>query len=283
MQVWQGERPRTPRTVLARSGLAAQGLGFSFVSERIAAPTDWCFSEGHHVLVVHRDGLLTSMESEFSAGPTGRTLPRVGDVWVIPAEHRYAALAKGDTVGFCEITIPTTALPAAELTPRIGQLDPFLHRLTDRLAGMAGRDDAMSRLMRDSIAETARLHIIDHYATPGAPTSAARHLDASIRATLVEYLETNLDAEISLAAMAEYAEMTIADFGRAFSAAFGTTPHQFLIDRRINRAKTLLATGATSVTEISIAVGFSTPSHFATTFKQRVGVTPSAYRTAARP
>jgi len=144
MRVWQGERPRTPRTVLARRGLAAQGMNFSFVSERIATPTDWCFSEGHHVLVVHRDGRLKSMESEFSSGPTGRILPRVGDVWVIPADHRYAALATGDTVGFCEIAFPATALPSRQLTPRIGKLDPFLHRLTDRLAGLADRDDAMT-------------------------------------------------------------------------------------------------------------------------------------------
>lgn len=282
MRVWQGERPRTPRTVLARRGLAAQGMNFSFVSERIATPTDWCFSEGHHVLVVHRDGRLKSMESEFSSGPTGRILPRVGDVWVIPADHRYAALATGDTVGFCEIAFPATALPSRQLTPRIGKLDPFLHRLTDRLAGLADRDDAMSRLMRDSIAETVRLHIVDSYTAEGACDRSARDLDASTQNALVEYLETSLDADITLAEMADFAEMPPADFARAFSAAFGTTPHQYLIERRINRARRLLSAGTASITEISMSVGFSTPSHFATTFKQRVGVTPSAYRAATR-
>jgi len=64
--------------------------------------------------------------------------------------------------------------------------------------------------------------------------------------------------------------------------AFGTTPHQYLIERRINRARRLLSAGTASITEISMSVGFSTPSHFATTFKQRVGVTPSAYRAATR-
>lgn len=282
MRVWQGERPRTPRTVLARRGLAAQGMNFSFVSERIATPTDWCFSEGHHVLVVHRDGRLKSMESEFTSGPTGRILPRVGDVWVIPADHRYAALATGDTVGFCEIAFPATALPSRQLTPRIGQLDPFLHRLTDRLAGLADRHDAMSRLMRDSIAETVRLHIVDSYTAEGACARSPRDLDASTKNALVEHLETSLDADITLASMADFAEMAPADFIRAFAAAFGTTPHQYLIERRINRAKTLLSASVASITEISMSVGFSTPSHFATTFKQRVGVTPSAYRAAAR-
>jgi AraC family transcriptional regulator len=55
-----------------------------------------------------------------------------------------------------------------------------------------------------------------------------------------------------------------------------------LIERRINRARRLLSAGTASITEISMSVGFSTPSHFATTFKQRVGVTPSAYRAATR-
>ncbi len=70
-----------------------------------------------------------------------------------------------------------------------------------------------------------------------------------------------------LAALAELAEMTIAEFSAAFTAAFGTTPYQFVLDRRIHRAKKLLATTEMSITDIGMDVGFSTPSHFATTFK----------------
>lgn len=72
--------------------------------------------------------------------------------------------------------------------------------------------------------------------------------------------------------------MPTADFSKAFAAAFGVTPYQFLLERRMRRAKSLLTATVTTITEIAIAVGFNTPSHFATTFKRRVGTTPSIYR-----
>jgi AraC family transcriptional regulator len=279
MQVRRADGPVGPRRVLTRSSVEAQGLRFSFVSEEIAAPTDWSFTEPHHVVVVHQAGQLSSLECEVLDGPRTRSLPRVGDVWVIPAQHRYAALAKGTTVAFCEIAIPTTALPKPTLDPSFGKWDPFLTGLIARLPGLAQRTDPMSLLMRDSIAETVRLHIADRYcAEPTAPVRDRRGLTPADQQMLVEHLETHLDGEISLAAMAELVGMPVSSLMSGFKDAFGTTPHQFLIDRRINRAKSLLVNTTDSVTDISAAVGFSTPSHFATTFKQRVGVPPSAYR-----
>src|SRR5690348_10722083 len=98
LPVWDGTRERSPRTMLSTITTSAQGIDFRFVSEQITTPTDWCFEEDHHVVVVHRGGRLRSMEIEFERGPSGPHAPRVGDVWVIPAEHRYAALAHGRVV-----------------------------------------------------------------------------------------------------------------------------------------------------------------------------------------
>ena len=74
------------------------------------------------------------------------------------------------------------------------------------------------------------------------------------------------------------ADVSIRDVRKAFRAAFHTTPYHFLLDRRIDRAKTLLSSTRLSITEIIAAVGFSTPNHFATTFRQRVGLTPRDFR-----
>ena len=67
-------------------------------------------------------------------------------------------------------------------------------------------------------------------------------------------------------------------FIRQFEAVFGVTPHQFRIASRIEHAKTLLADGEYSVTEVCMEVGFSSLGSFSTLFAQRVGETPSAYR-----
>ncbi|MHA3019428.1 helix-turn-helix transcriptional regulator [Mycobacterium sp. BMJ-28] len=281
MQVWDGQRERSDRAVVAQRDLRLQNLDFRFVAETITAPTDWCFQEPHHVFVVHRRGNLTSMEIEFQSGPSGRRLPRIGDVWVIPAEHRYAALAQGTMVGFCEITVPTAVFGDRELTPRVGYPDTLLHRLVERLAGHAHQEGAAATLFRQSLAQTLQLHLADHYPAqprPAHPDNIARHLDEHAQQIVIDYLQSELDARIDLDELASLVEMTASAFLPAFSAAFATTPHQYLIEQRIAQAKALLSGSAASITEISAAVGFSTPSHFATTFKQRVGITPTVYR-----
>lgn len=284
MQVWDGQRPRSDRAVVSARGMSLQGLDFRFVAETVTAPTDWCFHEPHHVFVIHRRGDLNSMEVDFESGPSGRCLPRVGDVWVIPAEQRYAALAQGATVSFCEIVVPTSVL-GQDLAPRVGYQDTLLHRLVERLAGQANQEGAAAHLFRQSLAEVLQLHIADHYRNQQRPQRLGvgeRQLDLHDQQVVIDYLHTELDSRIDLDALAQTVGMTTGSFLTAFSAAFGTTPHQYLIEQRIRRAKSLLTGTTASVTEISATVGFSTPSHFATTFKQRVGVTPTNYRNSAR-
>jgi AraC-like DNA-binding protein len=71
-------------------------------------------------------------------------------------------------------------------------------------------------------------------------------------------------------------------FIRQFEAVFGVTPHQFRIASRLELAKTLLAGGEHSVTDVCMEVGFSSLGSFSTLFAQRVGETPSAYRRRMR-
>lgn len=281
MQVWDGPRERSARTVLAARDLHLHGLDFRFVAERVTAPTDWCFQEPHHVFVVHRRGDLESMEIEFEDGPSGSCLPRVGDVWAIPAEHRYAARVRGLTVGFCEISVPTSVFGDREVSARVGYRDTLLHRLVERLAGQSHQEGAAALLFRQSLAQTIQLHLTDMYAVPRTRVRRAqgkRRLDSRDQQAVIDYLHTELDHRIDLDRMADLVDMAPSSFLSAFTAAFGTTPHQYLIDQRIARAQQLLSATAASITEIAAAVGFSTPSHFATTFKQRVGMSPSTYR-----
>jgi len=111
-----------------------------------------------------------------------------------------------------------------------------------------------------------------------APTASDGTWIGRAQQIVVDYLHSELDSRIDLEELAALVDMTANVFLSAFSAAFGTTPHQYLIEQRIERAKALLWGSRASITNISASVGFSNPSHFATTFKQRVGVTPTAYR-----
>ncbi|WP_170208879.1 helix-turn-helix domain-containing protein [Micromonospora pisi] len=83
---------------------------------------------------------------------------------------------------------------------------------------------------------------------------------------------------LDVPALARDALMSTGHFSRSFRAAFGETPYSYLMTRRIERAKALLRRGDLSVTEVCIAVGFSSLGSFSSRFTELVGETPSAYR-----
>lgn len=279
--MWNGERARTPRIVLAQQDVVARGLRLRFATEQIQEPTDWCcFDETRHLIYVHRQGSPSSMETVQDWGPSEGGPPRVGDVWVVPAgEGCVSQVQGGEPAGFCEIAVPVQAVGAAALVPRVKKRDPLMYQLTEGLAKLFDRDDALARLLKDSLAEALRLHIVDTCVSTRPRRKSGRvALDPATRSALVEYLEDGLESEITLETLAELAEMSVSRFIKAFAAEFHTTPHQYLLDRRIDRAKSLLMTTSKSIAEISVAVGFVTPNHFATAFRRRVGVTPTGYR-----
>ncbi|WP_458318929.1 helix-turn-helix transcriptional regulator [Mycolicibacterium brisbanense] len=280
LKPWDGDRPMTPRIVLEQKDVTARGMSFMFATERIAAPTDWCSAnDTHHLVYVYRGGAVRRMETVLDWGPSGRIPPSAGDVWWKPAGIACAALVQGDIAGYCEIAIPGKAIGDTALLPRVKYRDPLIHHLVDEIYSVTDRDDAVARLLTDSAAETLRLLMIDAYTAEPRPVNADRAtLDDATCAMLVEYLEDGMDSEITLDALALSVGMPVGMFIKAFRAAFHATPYQFLLDRRIDRAKTLLLTTTRPIAEIAAAVGFSTPNHFATAFRRRVGVTPRDYR-----
>ena len=84
--------------------------------------------------------------------------------------------------------------------------------------------------------------------------------------------------QLDVAALARSASVSQAYFSRSFKSAFGETPHQYLMSRRMERAMTLLRAGDLSVTDVCCAVGFSSLGSFSTQFRRFVGDSPSAYR-----
>lgn len=281
MKPWNDDRPQTRRVVLGERLVATRGLSVRFATEQIHTTTDWCcFDDTRHLVYVHRAGRLRSMETDLDWGPSGRALPSVGDMWVVPAGDKCASLVEGDTADYCEIAIPDHLLGATTLIPRIKHRDPLIHQMVERIYDVADREDALARLLTDSVGETLRLLITDMYTVeaPHRTEHRADALDSATRSKIIEFLEDSIDSEITLEMLARQAKMSVGGFIKAFRAAFHTTPYQFLLDRRIERAKSLLLHTTRTVTEISAMVGFSTPNHFATAFRRRVGVSPRIYR-----
>jgi AraC-like DNA-binding protein len=108
-------------------------------------------------------------------------------------------------------------------------------------------------------------------AVPAIPLS--RHL-LRVR----DLIDRAYPAQLDLPALARSARVSEAYFSRSFRAAFGETPHQYLLRRRMERAKALLRAGDLSVTDVCLAVGFTSLGSFSTQFRRFVGESPGAYR-----
>jgi AraC-like DNA-binding protein len=88
---------------------------------------------------------------------------------------------------------------------------------------------------------------------------------------------------LDVPALARVALMSPAHFIREFKAAFGEPPHRYLQRRRVERAMALLRGSTQGVTEVGLAVGFTSPGTFSRTFRAVVGQSPSTYRRGSRP
>lgn len=86
---------------------------------------------------------------------------------------------------------------------------------------------------------------------------------------------------LDVAALARHVHMSPAHFARGFRAAFGETPHQYVLTRRVERAQELLRNTDTTVTDVCLEVGFQSLGSLSSAFSRVTGMTPTAYRATA--
>jgi AraC family transcriptional regulator len=99
-------------------------------------------------------------------------------------------------------------------------------------------------------------------------------------AKVIDYIEAHFDTPLLTSELAAIAVMSIAQFGRAFKAATGYSPHHYVTLRRVEHAKHMLRANDLTITQIAYCCGFSSAAHFATVFGRHAGAPPSVYRAA---
>lgn len=110
------------------------------------------------------------------------------------------------------------------------------------------------------------------------PVPSDRHL---LRAR--DTIDARYAEPLDVDALARVARASTAHFARSFRRAFGETPHQYLLTRRMERAAALLRTTDHTVARICAEVGLASTGSFTTSFRRTFGVTPTAYRLAHPP
>ncbi|AFZ32375.1 transcriptional regulator, AraC family [Gloeocapsa sp. PCC 7428] len=137
----------------------------------------------------------------------------------------------------------------------------------------------VGRLYVESLANLLAVHLLREYSTtqPRVTHDGGGLGDRKLL-QISEYINAHLDQDIQLADLAQLVGMSQFHFSRLFKQSMKLSPHQYLLQQRIERAKQLLKTTKYSVVEIALQCGFNSHSHLSKQFRQLTGMTPKAYR-----
>jgi AraC family transcriptional regulator len=146
------------------------------------------------------------------------------------------------------------------------------------LASELDRSDQINNAYTESVLFQLSTHLVRRYSK--VIDSPLRHSGMSpCRLNKVlEYVAAGLEQQLRLDAMAQVAGISPYYFCREFKKTMDITPYGYIVQQRIDRAKTLLQNTSMSITDIGAQLLFATPSHFTATFRKLVGCTPSVFR-----
>jgi AraC-like DNA-binding protein len=123
-----------------------------------------------------------------------------------------------------------------------------------------------------------RSDALTHLPLPTPARQARGGLSPAAMRRVRDYIDAQLSDSIGLVELSEIAGLSIFHFARQFKYSEGMTPHHYLISRRVERAKELLAGANLSLSEVAFAAGFADQSHLTRHFRQIVGITPGQFR-----
>ena len=243
----------------------------------------------HHSLVLL---LATPKEFELHCDGVNRVAPpRAGSILVVPAgtpaRWRWSSHSDSLHVFLEPGLVARVAAEAFELDPARASVPPLdgLNFPQLRAAMLAVNDEltadaAGGPLAAESLANLLAVHLIRNASAPRRP---ARRTDGALRQgklrAVIEYIEEHLDAGPTLEQMAAIARLSPNYFAWQFKRATGLPPHQYVILRRVERAKQFLQGGTLSLAEVALYAGFSDQSQFSHHFKRLIGATPGQFRT----
>ena len=166
------------------------------------------------------------------------------------------------------------------LVPRFAIVDPMLEQLA--LAILEALRDGLSEdgLYVDTIAQMMAVHLARRHSSRAnrAPAPATIGVSRHAIRRLVEFIEEHLADDLSLDTLSAEVGLSPLYMSRVFKAAIGQPPHQYVLSRRVERAKDLLRNTETPIAEVACATGFSSQSHLSNWFNRTVGVSPAIYR-----
>jgi len=162
-----------------------------------------------------------------------------------------------------------------------GYSDPLIAQCGFAIAQELHQETSSGRILVESIANTIAVRVV--HSNVGRPPDDAKAalgsgLDARRLLRVVEAVDAGLEKNLSLVYLASVACLSPFHFARAFKTAMGVSPHRYVSDRRLERAKDLILADAIPLSQIAASLGFSSQANFNRAFKAATGVTPTGYK-----
>lgn len=258
------------------------------------------FREGELPEHSHRSHLITfsvgggcNGEIRTASGFRARA-QNASSVCVIPSGLPFTAQLEGESEQLAIYLEPSLVLRAAddERAPRrtvevveaCALSDPVVRNVGMALLGELESDAPGGRLYGESLANVLAIHVLRNYSVSGgAQGSFTGGLSGRRLQKVTAFIADNYEGDLSLAELAGVAGISAFHFAREFKRATGTTPHQYLIKFRVERAKALLTDSEMPLVEVGSRSGFSHQSHFTRLFHRLTGMTPQSYRLTFQP
>ncbi len=232
------------------------------------------FEIGHGIAAFNSDKLETywSQPGGFDVVPsssTYRSIETAGSFIILAYKQPLASRIVGEYTNGKDVELIPGQVQASAKGLSLGQAvrDFF----ADRHVGGA--------LYLESLATLIMGHIIRHRSNvSGQLKRVPDFLAVNKLKTAIEYIQDNLQSELSLDGIAGTVGLSSYYFAHTFKATTGIPPYQYVLQCRIERAKKLLRDPSLSIAEIAYEAGFGNQSHMTTVFRKAVQVTPNLYR-----
>lgn len=241
----------------------------------------------HHLIVLTEEGGTSHTSIRHEARSLYDGMDRPGALTFVPAGAERQGFYRDVNLSYSALWIdPNIGLPGCE---RLRNL-PILVNKKDAVVA------TLLSSLRDEMAlghkpDTAYVeHLVALVSLRVANLSreqqrSVRHGCLSRRALgrVRDYIDARMNSDISLSELAAVAGMAVDSFARRFKATTGLAPYAYVIEERVRRAEALLRETGLSIGVIAFRLGFSSQSHFTTTFRRLRGMTPRAYRVNSSP
>lgn len=258
------------------------------VTESIYAPSgsriEFRFDAPLHLLVMYEEGARREGET-LIAGLVPSTLRNFGDkLTFVPAGHAYYERHEISTATriifiYLDPAKLQRSCDACGYVPRAFFEDSVLWETAAKLkSAVEGRQGGT--LYSEALAAVLAHELPRSDREPGrtcSPVSRGGLTGWQMRA-VTGYIEQHVSEQISLDTLAQLARLSQHHFCRAFKRSLGISPHQYLVQRRIERAKALLADRENSITHVALILGYSQASAFSLAFRKTTGRSPREFR-----